>query len=95
MDEDEGYSFAGYVAKTMGLIYGGLPAVGAIFYTVKNGGPDFDLERLCSAVVIGGLCYFVGDRMHSRELEEHKVSLLEERTGVLTKEEDVENFLDY
>ena len=75
---DFDYSARGYIAKGVGVFEAGLAAA-IPFINILAGDPSSYVsgQRAASLAILGGVCYFIGDRMHCRELEEYRISLLE------------------
>lgn len=79
MDEMK-YSSIGSITKGLGLFYVGISTIIPIVEVLSRG-PNVDIEKLSYGAIVGGVSYFIGDKIHRRELEEYKISLLEQKAG--------------
>lgn len=77
------YSKKGYFFKGLGIVHGMIP-LGNYLARVVQSDTGLSIPKLtqmdylaaASFSIMGGVYYLFGHFMHSRELEEHKISLL-------------------
>lgn len=92
-------SVGGYIARFAGGFAGVLATLGNVGFNetplLKYVGCDMEgfltPEQTISTMVVGGVLYFIGDRIHRRELEEKKIRALEKIAKSVGSQDSIVN----